>query len=492
LATQDILASIVLPASTLLQFLAACMAIKLIQMTGWKVAWISIAVAMLLMSFQRGLTFYDVYFDNHPVPTDITFELIALTVAIFMGVGVALIAPLVTSRNLAEDALRQSEQQFRNLIEGSIQGVLIHRDGRPLFANQTFADLFGYESAEEVVARSSVRLFEAEQERARLGEYDGRRMKGEAVPSRHEYAGLRRDGSAIWLENFATLVAWKGEPAIQSTVIDITDQRRFEGALHAARREAEFANHAKSEFLANMSHELRTPLNAIIGFSQMIADGICGPQADPKHAEYADDIKSSGEHLLELINDILDLSKIEAGKVTLNEDDVDVGGIIRSSMTLLSKRDDSGGLTLEYDLPSDLPMLRADGRMVKQILLNLLSNAIKFTPPKGTITVNAWIDPKEGYMLSVTDTGLGIAPGDIPNVMEPFGQIDGVVNRSHSGTGLGLPLTKSLVELHGGSFELQSTVDVGTTVTVRFPASRIVTLRPDKDVLGRRKKRSAG
>ncbi len=130
--------------------------------------------------------------------------------------------------------------------------------------------------------------------------------------------------------------------------------------------------------------------------------------------------------------------------------------------------------------------------MVKQILLNLLSNAIKFTSPKGTITVNAWIDPKEGYMLSVTDTGLGVAPGDIPKVMEPFGQIDSVVNRSHSGTGLGLPLTKSLVELHGGSFELQSTVDVGTTVTVRFPASRIVTLRPDKDVLGRRKKRSAG
>ena len=245
-------------------------------------------------------------------------------------------------------------------------------------------------------------------------------------------------------------------------------------SLRVARRQAEEANRTKSEFLANMSHELRTPLNAILGFSEVMGNATFGPLGNPKYEEYIKDIHDSGRHLLALINDILDLSKIEAGKLELDEEDIDVAMTIRSCMVLVKERAGNGGVKLKTDIPEGLPALHADQRMLKQILVNLLSNAVKFTPPGGTVTIKTWSRSDSGYVFQVADTGIGIALEDIPKALSSFGQVDSKLARKYEGTGLGLPLTKSLVEIHGGSLDLQSDEGAGTTVTVRFPKERIV------------------
>ena len=244
--------------------------------------------------------------------------------------------------------------------------------------------------------------------------------------------------------------------------------------LIQARDQAEFANRAKSEFLANMSHELRTPLNAIIGFSDMIRRQMLGPVGNPKYLEYVNDINASGVHLLELINDILDLSKIETGKTELYEENIDVSRVLMSCLTLVKERAEEAGVLIESDAASNLPALYVDERKFKQILINLLSNAIKFTPAGGKVTIRTWFHSDDGYVFQFADTGIGIALADIPKALTPFQQIDSALNRKYEGSGLGLPLSKTLAELHGGSLGLQSEVGVGTTVTVRFPAERVV------------------
>ncbi|MCH8196871.1 MAG: hypothetical protein IH904_02205 [Proteobacteria bacterium] len=251
---------------------------------------------------------------------------------------------------------------------------------------------------------------------------------------------------------------------------------RLADDLLIARDEARAANRTKSEFLANMSHELRTPLNAILGFSELMGNATLGPLGNPKYQEYAKDINDSGQHLLGLIQDILDLSKIEAGKLELDEEDIDVTRAIRSCMVLVKERAKNGGVKLLTDIPDGLPALHADQRKLKQILVNLLSNAVKFTPAGGEVTLKAWWREDSGYVLQVIDTGIGIALADIPTVLSPFGQVDSRLARKYEGAGLGLPLTKSFVEMHGGSLDLQSEEGAGTTVTVRFPKERIVHL----------------
>ena len=253
--------------------------------------------------------------------------------------------------------------------------------------------------------------------------------------------------------------------------------------LTMAKEQAELANRAKSEFLAAMSHELRTPLNAILGFSEVIQNETFGPVGNVKYREYAGDIHESGHHLLDLINDILDLSKIESGTDELHEDKIEIPEIIRSTLKLVGHRAEQGGVKLQLELPDPLPALRVDERKLKQILVNLLSNAVKFTDAGGVVTLRAWCRMGSGYVFQIVDTGIGMAPEDIPKALSRFGQVDGDLNRQYEGTGLGLPLTKALVELHGGVLDLQSEVGVGTTVTVRFPAERIVASLDNADSL---------
>jgi len=246
------------------------------------------------------------------------------------------------------------------------------------------------------------------------------------------------------------------------------------GELRNARDDAQAANRAKSEFLAAMSHELRTPLNAIIGFSEMIKIETFGPVGSPQYRGYASDIYGAGKHLLALINDILDLSKVESGFEELHEDSIAVPELVQSVMRLVRQRAENSSVKLELDIRDDLPLLLADERKLKQILVNLLSNAVKFTDSAGQVTLKAWCRLDSGFVFQVVDNGIGMTPEDIPKALSQFGQIDSDLNRKYEGTGLGLPLVKNLIELHGGYLDLQSEVGIGTTVTVRFPANRIV------------------
>jgi len=251
-----------------------------------------------------------------------------------------------------------------------------------------------------------------------------------------------------------------------------------------AKQQAELANQVKTEFLANIIHELRTPLTALSGFSEMIRGETLGLVGNPKYVEYVTDIHEAGSHLLDLINDILDLAKTEAGKTELDETTIDVSRLLRSCLTLVRERAETGDVEIDLDVAPNLPALRADERRLKQILINLLSNAIKFTPAGGRVTVRSWCREDDGYVVQITDTGIGIALEDIPIALAPFGQIDSDLNRKYEGTGLGLPLTKSLVEIQGGSLDLQSAIGHGTTVTVRFPAERIVASLDNSDSSG--------
>lgn len=241
--------------------------------------------------------------------------------------------------------------------------------------------------------------------------------------------------------------------------------------LEHARDEAQTADRAKSAFLANMSHELRTPLNAIIGFSEMMREEIKGP-LDPVYRDYARDINHSGQHLLAVINDILDLSKVEVGRLQLCEDAVSVGDTIETCRRVVAPMAESAKVSLSINLPQALPVLRVDEVRFKQVLLNLLSNAVKFTPCGGRVNVSARIGAA-GVTVAIADTGIGMKTEDIAVALKPFRQIDSALNRRYEGTGLGLPLAKALVELHGGQLDIRSTVGVGTTVSILLPPERI-------------------
>jgi signal transduction histidine kinase len=243
--------------------------------------------------------------------------------------------------------------------------------------------------------------------------------------------------------------------------------------INAARQEAESASRMKSEFLAHMSHELRTPLNAILGFSDFMLTEPLGPLGHENYHNYMLDIQTGGKHLLDVINDILDLSKIESGNATLSEEIVNTEALIGECVRLLNERADTARLKLKVDIMPGLPNLYGDEQLLKRSLLNLLSNAIKFTPSGGEVIVRASAQPGRDFFLAVTDTGIGIAPEHINHVLTAFGQAESVFRRSHDGTGLGLPLVKSFVEMHGGSLDLKSSVGDGTHVTIRLPGSRV-------------------
>jgi signal transduction histidine kinase len=251
------------------------------------------------------------------------------------------------------------------------------------------------------------------------------------------------------------------------------EKQRLETELvrnQAAKAAAEESSRLKSEFLANMSHELRTPLNAIIGFSEMIETEVFGPGL-PRYRDYAMDIHGAGKHLLSLINDILDISKAEAGKLELHCEPIDIEEVITECARLMRERAAKHGLRITLSIAS-LPPLLIDRLRIKQVLLNLLSNAIKFTPEGGVVSVEACQDATHRVAVCVCDTGIGIAPEMIPLVFEPFRQVDSALARKFDGTGLGLSLVKTLIELHDGKVVLESSLGKGTSVTISFPGSR--------------------
>jgi len=255
-----------------------------------------------------------------------------------------------------------------------------------------------------------------------------------------------------------------------------TAKQRLEatsGKLRQALDAADAANEAKAKFLASMSHELRTPLNAVIGFAEMLQMEPFGALGDARYREYAQDIHGSGKHLLELINDILDISRIESGQVRVSDDKIEVSVLIDESVRMMSEQARRAGLTLHFRAAPDLPRLRADRRRIQQVLINLISNGIKFTPAGGSVLVTSEATPA-GLILAVKDTGIGMDVDDIPKAFERFRQIDNSLARQYEGAGLGLALARDLVELHGGRLTLESELGAGTTANVLLPAERLI------------------
>jgi signal transduction histidine kinase len=245
--------------------------------------------------------------------------------------------------------------------------------------------------------------------------------------------------------------------------------------LGKAKEFAESANRAKSHFLANISHELRTPLNAIIGFSSILINQLFGPLGHNKYTEYSKDINDAGVHLLDIINDILDLSKAEAGRLSLVFEEVFIERAINKCITIISERSAEGGVSISTDIPKNLPPVVADRLRFIQIILNILSNAVKFTHKGGSIHITVTTESRGGvitdYVVTIRDTGIGMSQENIDTAFQSFGQIDSDLNRKYEGTGLGLPLTKKLVDLHHGSIRIHSELAVGTTVVLHFLAN---------------------
>lgn len=266
------------------------------------------------------------------------------------------------------------------------------------------------------------------------------------------------------------------EPTLLVAIQNVSEQRALEETLREAKEEAELASRTKSEFLANMSHELRTPLNAILGFSEILENEMFGPLGVPQYKDYVNDIKESGSHLLGLINEILDVSKAEAGKLELREGQTDIVRIIQDTVRIMRERAREDEIKVDIIAKTDIPRLHADERRLKQIILNLISNAIKFTNSGGSVTIEISLLDTGGLVVKVQDTGIGIRAEDIPKTLQPFTQIDSKLARKYNGTGLGLPLAKSMIELHQGSLSIDSELDVGTTVTLTLPEERL--LRP--------------
>lgn len=372
-------------------------------------------------------------------------------------------------------ALRESERKYRTIFENAGVGIFqVAPTDEWLNANVRAAQTLGYSDAEDLLREQPDlhhRLFIHGV--ARRDWFDRLRMGNQKG---YEVELYTKDQRSIWVSMSGHAVRDDNGGILyyECTMVDVTERREAERALVAAKEQADFANRSKSEFLANMSHELRTPLNAIIGFSEIIKDQMFGPVGQTQYTEYAKDIFDSGALLLSLINDILDMSKIEAGSRILTEKPLDLEQIIESCLRLVTGRAKEQKLRLHLRVPKDIPPLYGEERAMKQILTNLLTNAIKFTPEGGTVTLTAKLDEWSRMRIEVTDTGIGMAPEELPTALAPFGQIESALSRKHQGTGLGLPLTKALVELHGGILEIHSRAGIGTTVAVILPASRVL------------------
>ena len=375
----------------------------------------------------------------------------------------------VTAEVGAENALKESEAAYRFMAEEASDIIARHAPGgRLTFISPAVRRILGFEPADMIGKGPFDGAHPDDLQHIKEVLAEARRTTGAA---NYTYRVVHRDGHSVWLETHLRYVKNPQSGAFDGAISvsrDITERKFAEDELTHARERAEAASQTKSRFLANMSHELRTPLNAIIGFSDILAREMFGPVGSERYLEYARLINESGTMLLDLINDLLDMSKIEAGKFELHYQDFDADETVTSCVRLIEKRAEEKDITLAIQIEPQNLRLRADNRAIKQILLNLLSNAVKFTNKGGRIDITV---KKSGALVHiiVKDTGVGIAAHILPRLAQPFEQASTDAARSHGGSGLGLALVKSLTQLHGGDLRLESEEGRGTQVTATIP-----------------------
>lgn len=391
----------------------------------------------------------------------------------------------IEKRRRAEQAMREAEQRFRGMFENSISGIYqIAPEGRFISANPALAEILGYKSAEEMVSMVSdigTQVYVRPEDRKAFVD----KLLFEGRISGIETEVKRKDGKHIWImENARVVRNERGSVEyFEGSIWDVTERKQAEDTMRDARLQAEISSRTRMEFLANMSHELRTPLNAVIGFSEIIKDEVMGPLGTSVYKEYAQDIYDSGNYLLKVISEILEVSKIETGNRELAVTTFRLPKALKSCMIIMSTRIEQAGVEVNLHIPEDLPELVAEELGVKQIMLNLIGNAIKFTPEGGKVDVTARIEEPSGELvIDITDTGIGMTAEEIKKAMQPFGKVDTTFSGMKAGTGLGLTIVDSLVTLHGGRFQLLSDKGKGTTARVIFPASRVMHRTPHSDV----------
>jgi two-component system cell cycle sensor histidine kinase PleC len=355
--------------------------------------------------------------------------------------------------------------------------VVTDHKGRIVRVNESFVRIYGWTRDELINADLADLVTPDERDEIRARHEEFIRT---GVQSSGEMKFIRKDGTiSNVLFTTATLELSQKRRFQVTTVMDITLRKQMEQSLRLAKEQADTANRAKSTFLANMSHELRTPLNAIIGFSEMMLKHTFGPVGHDKYDEYLGDMHLSAQHLLDIINEVLDMSKIEAGKMELDEVSFDIGALIKSVIRMVASRAFGSDLKMDTNIASGLPYLTADERLIRQVLINLATNAVKFSQKGGHINISAHMLPDDRLEVIVKDDGVGIPQEKIKRALEPFGQVsDNPEDARQQGTGLGLPLAKAMVELHGGEMDLESEEGRGTSVYVRFPAERTIYEKP--------------
>jgi len=367
-----------------------------------------------------------------------------------------------------EQALQQSEHRYKTLLETATDAFFLHDlEGNFLDVNQQACRDLGY--TQEALLQMSISDIKVDYDPKEFPQLWVNLKRTENIQIESLYR--RKDGTTFPVEVSLGIIQVGNEKLFSTLVRDVTERKQYEAALLAAKKAAEFSNRSKTEFLANMSHELRTPLNGIIGFSQIMENQMFGEMGNERYVEYAHDIHGAGRHLLDIINDIMDISRIESGDIEFNATQINLRDTVEICVRMLEDRAQIARTPISVEISPDIPEIMADETRLKQIFLNLLFNSVKFTHA-GKITVSAKRE-EDSIIVQVTDTGEGIPKEDIHLVLKPFGQSRHSSRIAHEGVGLGLHLAKTFMEMHGGKLKLQSEVAKGTTVSLYFPTSLI-------------------
>jgi len=382
----------------------------------------------------------------------------------------------IEQRYQAEVALREAERKYRAIVENSISGIYQSTsDGKFVSANPALAEMLGYADVNDLILNvKDIRrqLYVNKETRSKYI----KALHSDGVVAGMEVQLFKKDGSSIWaLENARAVTNIRGEiEYYEGSMWDITQRKNTVEELREAKLQAELSSKAKMDFLANMSHELRTPLNSIIGFSEVIKNEIMGEIENKAYTEYAKDIYTSGNYLLKIISEILEVSKIETGERQLNEKNIKLTGVVNICLQILKSKIQKAQIEVRTDISNDLPEILGEELVLKQVLINLLTNAIKYTPSGGQVIVTAKIDSSGRMVIEVTDTGVGMSEEELKRALQPFGQVETELDRGSSGTGLGLTVVQSLVSLHDSEFKLISQKGVGTTARITLPEKRIL------------------